>query len=326
MKKYLKTFLLILIFIISLSFGQKNIFAQFVEADVANMGDLPDAEASGNKDMKGTEVLKKILLDDEKGILFYIKVIIGIVSSLYLVIMIANVIIARGDETEIEKSKNAILYIILGFFILMLGDKFYEIFDLTGETESGNVAGNNFIANPGATISNFQNSAYAPVFLYARNIVSIVAIFFIIISGWKMITAQGDDSAYQKEKNKLIYSIIAIIIIIMSEVLMLTFVGVGYENGNINPNISQGIVIIASIINFILTIVGVIAVAYLILGGFYYIRNVHGEKTAEQGKAIVVNTIIALVIIFSAKVIVNFAIGLDKSQSNGTGGVEYVGK
>jgi len=61
---------------------------------------------------------------------------------------------------------------------------------------------------------------------------------------------------------------------------------------------------IMKIINIALTIAGLIAVLFLIIGGFRYITSAGNEETAEQAKAIITNAIIGIVVIILSFVIV----------------------
>ncbi len=56
--------------------------------------------------------------------------------------------------------------------------------------------------------------------------------------------------------------------------------------------------------NIALSLVGIIAVAFLIYGGFRYITSAGNEEAAEGGKKIITNAIIGLVVIIFSYVIV----------------------
>jgi len=61
---------------------------------------------------------------------------------------------------------------------------------------------------------------------------------------------------------------------------------------------------IMKIINIALTIAGLIAVLFLIIGGFRYITSAGNEETAEQAKKIITNAIIGVIVIILSFVIV----------------------
>jgi hypothetical protein len=61
---------------------------------------------------------------------------------------------------------------------------------------------------------------------------------------------------------------------------------------------------ILKIINIALAVAGLVAVLFLIIGGFRYITSAGNEETAEQAKKIITNAIIGIVIIILSFVIV----------------------
>jgi len=58
------------------------------------------------------------------------------------------------------------------------------------------------------------------------------------------------------------------------------------------------------IINIALALAGLVAVLFLIIGGFRYITSAGNEETAENAKKIIINAIIGVVVIILAFVIV----------------------
>jgi lysylphosphatidylglycerol synthetase-like protein (DUF2156 family) len=77
--------------------------------------------------------------------------------------------------------------------------------------------------------------------------------------------------------------------------------------------------LILYVINILLSVAGVVAVLFFIIGGFFYITAAGNEETAEKGKSIVINAIIGLVIIILSYVIVNVVSGLVTSTNTSTG-------
>lgn len=67
---------------------------------------------------------------------------------------------------------------------------------------------------------------------------------------------------------------------------------------------------IGNIINILLGIAFLLAVLFLIIGGFWYITSAGNEETAEKGKSTAINAIIGLVVIILSYVIVNVISGL----------------
>jgi hypothetical protein len=62
------------------------------------------------------------------------------------------------------------------------------------------------------------------------------------------------------------------------------------------------------LINFVLAIVGIIAVAVLIYGGFRYITSIGNEEAVAEAKKTLIYAIVGLVVIGLSAVLVNFVI------------------
>jgi hypothetical protein len=70
------------------------------------------------------------------------------------------------------------------------------------------------------------------------------------------------------------------------------------------PNDTSVSGLILRVINIALAVAGLVAVLFLIIGGFRYITSAGNEETAEQAKKIIINAIIGVVVIILAFVIV----------------------
>ena len=76
--------------------------------------------------------------------------------------------------------------------------------------------------------------------------------------------------------------------------------------------------LIIYVINIMLALAGVIAVLFLIIGGFWYITSAGNEETAEKGKGTVINAIIGIIIVVLSYVIVTVLSRLVTSAPNST--------
>lgn len=65
---------------------------------------------------------------------------------------------------------------------------------------------------------------------------------------------------------------------------------------------------ILQIVNYVLVIVGVVALAYLVYGGFLYITAQGDGKKIEQAKNTIIYAVIGIVVIGIAAAVVNFVI------------------
>lgn len=91
--------------------------------------------------------------------------------------------------------------------------------------------------------------------------------------------------------------------------------GVPPPTGTAQGDLAQ---VILRLINYVLAIVGVVALAYLVYGGFMYITSAGNEDKIETAKGILVNAVVGIVVIGVAAALVNFVI-------RGVGGVVPAG-
>lgn len=78
--------------------------------------------------------------------------------------------------------------------------------------------------------------------------------------------------------------------------------GTGLPGNTTQDSTASGFIL--KIINIALAIAGLIAVLFLIIGGFRYITSAGNEETAEKAKKIILNSIIGIVVIILSFVIV----------------------
>lgn len=76
-----------------------------------------------------------------------------------------------------------------------------------------------------------------------------------------------------------------------------------------------------NIINYILGIVGIVALAYFIYGGFRYITSGGNEDTIAEAKRILTGAIVGIIIIGVAAAVVNFVINAITGNLGGGGSI-----
>ena len=107
---------------------------------------------------------------------------------------------------------------------------------------------------------------------------------------------------------------------IAASALALPACGPGGING-VNCSAGTSVTgLITTVINWMLALAGLIAVLFLIIGGFRYITAGGNAETAEAGQTTVINAIIGIVIIILSYVIVNVVSNLVTNTGGGTSG------
>ncbi len=142
-----------------------------------------------------------------------------------------------------------------------------------------------------------------------RNIIVILAIIFIIIGALMYITSAGNESRMTLAKSAILAAMIGLALAIAAPSFLKELAAIlGWQNVIDASNSVQGAQsfteIAGKVLNFLLSVVGVIAIITLIFGGFTYLTAAGDEGRAETGKKIVTYAVIAIAVALSALVLV----------------------
>lgn len=111
---------------------------------------------------------------------------------------------------------------------------------------------------------------------------------------------------------KQLIAAIALLGLVLAPVAFAQFGGAPTPGGTFSGNLVTAIM---RIINGILMFAGIVALIYLIIGGFRYIISQGDESQAEQAKNTILFAVIGLLVIGLAAALVNFVVGLVNSGS-----------
>jgi len=230
------------------------------------------------------------------GFLALVAVIVIIIAGIYLVTSVGN------DEAK-EKAKKAILYAVIGLIIILLSEAIVTIittFDngiILGGT--GGIVGNTDVRT--TTIHIVQK-----ILAY----MALVAVVVIVIAGIYLVTSVGNDEAKEKAKKIILYAVVGLIVILLSEAVVTVIIG--FDNGSIlggtggivgNPNGDIRATVL-SILFKVLSYMALIAVVMIVIAGIYLVTSVGNEEAKEKAKKIILYTIIGLFVILFASAIV----------------------
>jgi type IV secretory pathway VirB2 component (pilin) len=143
---------------------------------------------------------------------------------------------------------------------------------------------------------------------FLQGAVVTVAIVFIVIGGILYMTSAGNEKRITTAKNCWTGAVIGLAIVLAGPSLLKDVMTVLGSNGSANnpqvssaPGLQQ---IAANILAFLLSIVGIIAIISLVIGGIMYMTSYGDDKRMETGKKIFTYSIIGIVISLASLVIV----------------------
>jgi hypothetical protein len=126
------------------------------------------------------------------------------------------------------------------------------------------------------------------------------AILMFILAALQLILSRGEEEAKKKVKGRFISGVFALLFVGIIE----TWIRVVYKG-----SISQGQHLFSQLINLAIFFAGPLVIFFLILAGYYYITSAGDDAKIKKAKAILVNTVIAVLILFACY---SFLIDLSK--------------
>jgi hypothetical protein len=147
---------------------------------------------------------------------------------------------------------------------------------------------------------------------YLQSLVVLLALVFIVIGGLLYITSGGNDGQIKTAKGAITAAVIGLAIGIAAPTFLreiATILGWSGDQSAI-AGASSLYTILLNTLNFLLGIVGVLAVIMLVIGGFMYLTAAGDEKRIDTGKDIIKYSIIGIVVVLSALVIVKQVVAL----------------
>ena len=149
------------------------------------------------------------------------------------------------------------------------------------------------------------NSLASQIRSYLLMIVGGIAIVFIAISGILYIFAgiTGNDNLVGSSKKALLGSVVGLIVILMANILLdeVYFIVLGQQLSFAELSIKD---ILVRLVNFLLAIVGTLAVITFVIGGIWYLFGGADQDKIQRGKQTVKYGIIGIVVALSGIIII----------------------
>lgn len=154
------------------------------------------------------------------------------------------------------------------------------------------------------TVSEFLNKFLTSL----RGIVAVTAIIFIVLGGIMYMLSAGNEKMITRAKLCWTGAVIGLAIVLAAPSFLTEIINIfGGTNGITTAGLTGPTFyqIGVNILNLLLSILGIIAIISLVIGGGMYLTSYGDEKRIETGKKIIVYSIIGIVVALSAVVIVN---------------------
>lgn len=204
-----------------------------------------------------------------------------------------QLIASRNDEQLLEEKKRHIYSMATGFVVIFLAT---VTVDNVFFGEYGQALDSREITTEFATrgISEIQG-----LFRYATTFVVAIAVGFIIFSAIKMMVTAGErEEEVANLKKRLVYTITGMVLLVSAQ----NFVRIFLREGKLSvPDIPDTIELVIRWGNFVLGLIGVLAVFGMVYSGIRLVSNMGvDDEGTEDAKNILKACGIGLVLAFSA--------------------------
>jgi hypothetical protein len=142
-----------------------------------------------------------------------------------------------------------------------------------------------------------------------KGIIASIAIIFIVVGGFMYILSAGDEKMITKAKATIASALIGLAIALAAPTFLKEIVTIlGNGGGATAEEAVEHALTIKQIatrtLNLLLSVVGIIAMISLVIGGSFYFTAYGDEKRIETGKSIITNALIGIAVAMAALVLV----------------------
>ncbi len=216
---------------------------------------------------------------------------VGIIAVAIISLFVAAIqmVALSSEESTVKDARTSYIYIIAGLAIVGLAHWFVMAFS---PTETGFK-----LVNAGMVESGVSN-----VVTYFKMIIAITLMVNIVIQAFRLISSHGEDEQVNKAKTRFIAGFIGAGIIMLANVIAVSVL----------PGAGGSTVLageIAGIANYLLMILGFLAVLTIVVAGVMLIISID-ETMKDKAKNMVKTAIMALIVVLVSYALVTAFIAL----------------
>ena len=290
---YFRKIILALGFLILISFG--DIFAGVV--DIPTLWGVDRIKDVSIDHIGWTWTIVESVNSLGFRILQILKLILQWLLVIYIVYIWVTMIISMWtDEDKLSKSKNQLWYSLIALVFINIPGTIYSAIYIDNRRQwqwAINWQGEWKQFTDESTISWFVNLesfkwVLGSITWFLEVFIFWVALFVLVMAGIKIMTSRWKEEKITEAKNKILYSIFAMIFVGMIE---------GWKRLSITGDLALGSKIFSQLTNLALLFAGPVVIFFLTLAGYYYITSNGDEERIKKAKAIIINTIIAILLL-----------------------------
>ncbi len=146
-----------------------------------------------------------------------------------------------------------------------------------------------------------------------QSFIVILAIIMIVIGGFMYIMSAGDDGRMTTGKHIVLGALVGLALGIAAPAFLRQIADIlGWSAATLPPGVGTSLTLIeiaTNVLNFLLSVVGIVALIMLVVGAFMYLTAAGDESRIDTGKSIVKYSIIGITVALVALVLVRQVAG-----------------
>jgi len=273
-------------------------FSYVITQYVMNLATAPPA--APGEGVRGGELIQGI-----GGMVNFILPLAGVVAFVSLVIAGFFLILGFGSDTAIQRGKKIMIWSGAGLIVIAFSYVITQYVMNLATAPS---------ATPGAGVRTGDLiGGIAGLVSFILPLAGVFAFISFVIAGFFFILGFGSETAVQRAKKIMIWSIVGLIVIAFSYVITQYVIdlalapdaalGAGVRTGDLAPSI-------LGVINFILSFAALAAFITFVVSGFTFILSFGSETAVQRAKKIMIWSIVGLFVIAFSFVITQFFVDL----------------
>jgi len=237
------------------------------------------------------------------------KLALQIACVIYIIWIGTEFIINLSNDEVLKKKQNQLLYGLLGFVVLNIGDLVIAIFAPAGSaTTAAGLTGGNFVAP--TLLTTGWLSLIDLILTIIKAAIGIVSVLVLVSTGYKMISAQ--EKSIEKEKKHILWVAVGLMFVLIAHLIQRSFLSpdmVGFFTGTTGGSFwdnafSSGNSLILTIARLILFMMVPVGFFFLILASVYLLTSNGDPARVKKAKNIFLGTVVAMLMAYSAYAVI----------------------
>ena len=230
-------------------------------------------------------------------------------GGIFVITLAGFRMVTTEEEESFTKAKRTISATIAGIMLAFLVEPFIDAFygdgSVFGSIGVGSVPQSFEGARVGAT---FLSGEVLGIVNWVLTIVGVLAVLMIIVSGLKAVASSGSEEGLSQLR-RTVFSVVAGLLLTGARVAINATFGLPVVSGlPTEGGPGAAITAIINILNFILSFMGIVALAMLVYAGMQMILNFGNEDIYGKAKGLAIRVGIGFVVIAVSLVVINIVI------------------